>query len=233
MYVARLVASVLLLPAALAAQSLEAPNTIMVNATVTVEREPDRARLTLAVQSEGATADAASQANAKLMSRVIAALRENGLSGSAVRTTSIRVNPRYARTGGEQRVTGYEAVNSVEVTIDSIARVGTITDAAIAAGANRVAGLSFELKRPLEARIEALAGAMDRAREEAKAVAVASGHDLGPALRIEVDPQPDAVRFSAMAARADVMATMLETPIESGTIRISATVHVTYRMDAR
>lgn len=233
MQATRLSILLLLLPAALAAQMRDGPPTINVNATATVERQPDRAVLNLAVVSEGETAETASQANANLMTRVITALRDLGLSGSAIRTASLFVHPMYANARNDQpRITGYQASNSVQVTIDSIPRVGRITDAAIAAGANQVSGLSFELKDPDAARREALGMAIARARAEAEAVAAAAGRSVGPALLIDVEPIAGGPVFRAMAGRAE-MAQPVQTPVEPGTIEISATVRVTYRMDMR
>jgi uncharacterized protein YggE len=219
-------------PAAHAAQAQE-PHTVTVHATATTEHEPDRARVRFAVVSEGRTAEAASQSNANLMARVIAALRSHGLEGPAIRTTSIQLNPTYATTANqERRISGYSARNMVEVTIDSLAIVGPVTDAVIAAGANSVAGLSFELRHPEAARREALAAAMDMARAEASVVAAAADRVLGPPLRIEVQPGSGGpiIRGYSMN-RAEAMA--VETPVEAGTIEVSATVVVVYRMDLR
>lgn len=233
MYAARIATACLILPAALAAQTQDTRNTITVTATATVEREPDRARLSFAVVSEGATAESASQANANLMTQVIAALRDMGLTGTAVRTTSIQISPRYSRGQGEEpRIVGYTATNMVEATIDSLPRVGAITDGAIAAGANRVTGLMFELRQPDAARREALAMAMAKARAEAETVAAAAGRTLGPTLWIEVEPEQGVPMFRSMAGRAE-MAQAMDTPVEAGTLNVSATVRVVYWMDVR
>lgn len=231
----RLAALLLLVPAGLAGQMREGPPTINVNATATVEREPDRANLSVAVESEATTAESASRANAGLMTRVIASLRDLGISGPAIQTTSIQVRPRYSNVrepGQDQpRIVGYTAVNMVQITIDSIPRTGEITDAVIAAGANRVSGITFELRDPDAARREALTAAMDRARAEAETVAAAAGGRLGPPIQIDVEPQPG-MPINAMAMRAE-MAPSPETPVERGQIRIAATVRVVYRLVQR
>jgi uncharacterized protein YggE len=223
----------LLLPAAGLAQQAAEPPTVTVGASATVEREPDRAVVTLAVESEAPMAQAASQANAAAMSRVITALRRAGLTGTSVRTISVQLMPVYApTTDGNKppKITGYRAVNMVQATIDSIPRVGPVIDAAISAGANRVAGISFELKDAESARLEALAKAVEKARREADVVARAAGRRLGPALNISFggDVSPPRPYY---AERAMAMAQAAETPVEGGTLQISANVNVVFRLD--
>jgi uncharacterized protein len=210
---------------------------VTVSATATVEREPERAQLLLAVETTGPTAREASQANAARMDALIAALRRLGISGPNVRTISYNLQPAYAHSARppdagmtEPRITGYQASNMVQVTIDSVPRVGPIIDGAIQAGANRVASLSFELKDPQSARVEALRLAMVKAQAEAAAIARAAGQRLGAPLNITTGGYavPFATEGFAMQARAmqDV-----PTPIEAGTLKVTAQVTVTYKLE--
>src|SRR6185503_16504936 len=70
--------------------------TITVNANATVEREPERAVILLAVESPATTAKVAAQANATKMDALIAALRRLGISGPLIRTVSYQLQPEYA-----------------------------------------------------------------------------------------------------------------------------------------
>ncbi len=234
MYVRRMIAVLLLAPGALAAQMRPEPPTITVNATASVEREPERATLILAVESEATSAQAAAQANADAMTRVLAALRQKGFSGANVRTLSLQLDPVYTQGGPNSqeppRISGYRASNMVRIVIDSIARVGGVVDAAIGAGANRVAGLNFELKDPDAARQEALSAAVARARRDAQTVATAAGRVLGPPLSITLSSEQPGPR--PMYAGRVLMAQNAETPVEGGAIQITATVHVVFRLDA-
>jgi len=117
----------------------------------------------------------------------------------------------------------------LEVRIDSIGRIGATIDDALAAGANRVAGLTYGLRDPDAATEVALAEAMARARREAETVAKAAGRTLGPPLEIQVggasiQPMPMAGARLAMQAEA-------ATPIEGGTITVTGSVHVVFRLD--
>lgn len=220
----------LLTPAVLGAQEPTRPHTVTVSATGMIERAPDRAVLLVAVESFAATAQEASRENARKMEALLAALRRAGLTGDRVRTVAYSLEPEYdfstdggPRRPGENRLIGYRARNMVQVTIDDVERVGPIIDAAIAAGADRVAGLSFQLRDPEAARQDAIRQAIGKARAEAEAIAAAIGRPLGPALSVVTNgygpPRP------MYAARADMMTT---TPIEPGTLEISASVTVVY-----
>lgn len=231
----------LALPQMVAAQQAERPpeRTVNVQATATVEREPDRAVILLAVESTGQTARAAADANATRMDAVIAAIRRAGIPEDKIRTVSYNLIPQYAypnrdNPNVEPRITGYRAINMVQVTIDEVRRVGAVIDAALQAGSNRVAGLNFELKDPESARREALRLAVARARADAEAVAMAAGQVLGPPLTIntsEWQPMPKYAPEMAMA-RAD-MAQAPPTPVQPGTVSVSAMVMITYRLESR
>ena len=221
----------------MAQQPTEKPDRVInVNAVGTVQREPERAVITVAVESNAANAQLAAQANATKMDAVFAALRRLGIVPPKVRTIAYELQPQYARPDRENpnqtlRVIGYRAINMVVVEVDSIKRVGTVIDATTAAGANRVANLSFELRDTESARLEALRIAVTRARQEAEVLAAASGQKLGPPINISSSShfEPRQYRMEAMAADA-AMPPAPPTPIEAGSLTITANVHIVYRM---
>jgi hypothetical protein len=206
--------------------------TITVDASASVEREPERAVLTLAVESGGATAQLASQANATAMDRVLRSIRGLGIADRWIRTVSFQLGPVYSRVraaADTPRIVGYTAVNMVQVTVDTMGRVGAVIDAAIGAGANRVAGLSFELRDWDAARIAALELAVAKAKREAEAVARAAGQRLGTPISISMSATP--VPRPMFEARAVDMAAAVATPVEGGTLSVTASVHIVYRLE--
>lgn len=235
---AALFAAFLLVPALAQAQPVpvEQPRTLSVSASGTVEREPEQGVVTLAVESEAANARAAAEANANRMSQLMTALRRAGIPDRNIRTVSYELRPEYrgpTRDSNEPpRIVAYRAINMVQVTVDSVPRMGAIIDAAIGNGANRVANIRFQLRDPRAAYTEAVTLAMRNARREAELVAQAAGETLGPAMSINTGgfsppPSPPMPMYRSMDMAVQEAA---PTSIEGGTLSVTASVHVVYRL---
>jgi uncharacterized protein len=223
-----------LLPAAAVAQD-QPESVVTVSSRASVETEADRAHVSLAVETEAQSAQEAAGANADLTTAVTAAVRAagEGAEGLRVATSGYALTPRYTSEPGNQgqKIVGYAARNTLEVTVDEIDRVGALIDAGLAAGANRVSSLSFEAKDPEPARAEATREAIRRASAEAEVMATALGMALGPPLDVQGGaeiPYPMArpsFEMEAMQLRA------APTPIESGPLTISSNVTIRFRLD--
>lgn len=237
-----LVALAFATPMAAAAQQVtpaptEVSRTISLSATGTVLRAPDQAIVSLAVQTQAATAREASQLNARRMQAVVRALRQAGIPAEHIRTQSYSLEPRYEypKPGrpGEQKLVGYTASNTVRVQVDTIGRVGATLDAALAAGANRAMGISYQLRDPEAARREALRRAVANAREDARALAEAAGLPLGPLLQLSTEAFPPRPVPLLAAARGFAQpAAPAVTPVEPGQMEVVATVSAVFRLGA-
>jgi uncharacterized protein len=210
----------------------EPPRTLTISASASVDRAPDQAVILLAVESEAPTARAAATANATRMDRMVSVLKGMGIPAAMIHTISYELQPQYAQENNRQpRIAGYRAVNQVQVKLDSIARVGATIDAALEAGANRVSNLSFGLKDPASARLEALQKAVEKARREADVIARAAGQTLGLPLSINADsyspPPPRPMPMYRMAAQDMASA---PTPVEAGTLEVAATVNIVFKL---
>lgn len=138
---------------------------------------PDIGSLSLGVSNEAPTAQAASQENAKRMTQVMAALRAAGIADRDIQTSGFSLNPQYRYGQGQPpERTGYQATNSVTVTIRELARAGQIMDAAMTAGANQVRGVSFRLEDPTAAQDSARQAAVKSLEAKAQLYARASGY---------------------------------------------------------
>lgn len=208
-------------------------STIRVSATGEVQVEPDRAWVDFGLENQGATAQAASEANAQVMERVIAALRRAGVPREQIETRDYSVFPDYApgQPGeSEPRIRGYRVSNVVTVRTDQVTGVGALIDAALAAGANRVHGVRFGLRDPQAARGRALRQAIERGRAEAETIAAGLGVRLGAVLDASTSTEP--VRPFPMREMAMDMAraqmASAPTPIEAGQQTVTATISLVY-----
>lgn len=221
------------LPAPVGAQMHADPDAseLQVSAEAEVEVAPDRAVVTFAVETEAETARATGEANAALMDRVLAAVQDTGLEGIRTETTGYQLVPRYSNTSSNQprEIVGYTARNHLRVTLDQVDAVGQVLDRALAAGANRVTGLQFQVRDPQPHREEALRRAVSVARSEAETVAAALEVTLGAPLEVQVGSSPTILlrgRTEAMAMAADGPTT----PVEPGMQTVSANVTIRYRI---
>jgi uncharacterized protein len=230
--------ALLIMPGLVPATALEAqanqdrdPPVLVVSGTARVEVAPDRARISFAVETEAETAREAGDANARLMDRVIEAVRGTELRGLRVETSGYTLTPRYrtVRDDRTREIAGYTARNHVQVIVDEVEPVGRIVDAALDAGANRVAGLQFEVRDPEPHRREALRQAVAQARGEAEVMAEALGVRLGSPQHVQGGAEIPFPRGAQL--RMEVMAMADEapmTPVEAGLQTISANVTIRF-----
>ncbi len=202
-----------------------------------VEVEPDRARIQFSVETEAATAAEAGAANADLMDRVMSAIRGSEVGRDArLETSGYQLQPRYGpmdRDRGRE-IVGYTARNTLQVITDDVEAVGPLVDLALDAGANRVAGLQFEIRDPEPHRLEALRRAVAQARAEAEVMAEALGMRLGLPTQVEGGAQRPSPRSMALQAFApDMMAAAAETPVEAGRQSVTASVTIRWALYPR
>ena len=216
------------------------PTRIVVNAMGSASRAPEQAVVSLAIETAGRSARDAADQNAQVMDRIVAALRRLEIPEDRIRTTAYNMYPEYRHYDGrdpemaqrQPEIIGYRVMNQVSVTVDGASRAGAVIDAALAAGANRVDGLYFQL-RENEAdavRAEALREAMTRARAEASLLAEAADLQLGAPMEISTSygymppPMPMPMYDRAMAQ----MAPAAPTPVQPGTVEMQASVNIVY-----
>lgn len=201
---------------------------VSVTGTATVSLPADRARIQLAVETEGATSQAASEANARLMTAVLDAVRPRVGREGTVETTGYRLNPRYTRgPDNTSRISGYQALNQVVVTLAELDRVGPVLDAALEAGANRIASMSFFASDTEPARLEAIRLATAQARREADVIAEALGLRVVAPISVSTSGPVTPV-FRGDVAMA--MEARTATPVEEGSAQVTVTVNIQFRL---
>ena len=211
--------------------------TIRVSGVGEVRVEPDLATAQFAVETTGATAQAAGQENAQVMDRVIRALTSAGVRREDIQTSGYSLYPEYIqepRGNGQMevpRIRGYRASNQVSVRTAEIEQVGRLIDIGLEAGANRLNGVYFEVRDSQAAQADALEQAIGNARGAAETMARALGVTLGPVLDASTNTDPVRPVFrmaSDMAARESFAAA--PTPIEPGEQTIHASASLIFQI---
>ncbi len=210
--------------------------TIRVSGVGEARAAPDIATMQFGVQTTGATAREAGDANAAVMDRVIQALLGAGVAEADVQTSGYSIYPEYARQTrpGEEseppRITGYRATNQVSVRTRDLDGVGRLIDVALEAGANQMHGISFQLEDAAAAEAMALQRAVERARRSAQTMADALGVTLGEVLLASTSTDPVQPLYRAAY---DQMAVRMEsagaaTPVQPGEHQVHATASLVF-----
>jgi uncharacterized protein YggE len=196
-------------------------DTVTVTGTGSVSAVPNQAEISAGVETRGATAQAALDANAAAMRKVIAAIRQAG--GRDVTTQTVSLSPVVDPEGRQTAGNGFVATNVVSAKT-SLGDVGQLIDAAVEAGANTVWGPTLSHTDAAKLYRDALAKAVADARERATALATAAGRQLGD---ITTMTEGGAVSIPlAEKAAADGAGT----PVVSGPQESTASVSVTFEL---
>jgi uncharacterized protein YggE len=196
-------------------------HSIVVTGNGAVETVPDRAQLSFGVVSDAKTASAALRANAAEATKVIAAIKAQGIAAADIRTEQVSLSPRYTQNG--DGIIGYTATNSVGVTLRNLDKTGGVIDAAVDAGANQVSGPNLVRSDQSALYRTALRAAIADAKAKAQTIAGASGLHLRRITDVSENGGP--IPIADATAKVGVAPS---TPIEPGTQLVQATVTVTF-----
>jgi uncharacterized protein YggE len=190
----------------------------------TVSSRPDTLTIGIGVQTRGRAAQEALDANSRLATATIDALRGAGVPEADLRTSQLTVSPTQDPNTG--RITGYEVSNLLTATLRDVDRAGSVIDAAGAAAGDavRVQQLEFSVADDSAPRAQARADAVRKAAEQARQLADAAGVTLGAVRSITettADPPKPYERDSAPQAAV---------PILPGTQELRVGVEIVYEI---
>jgi uncharacterized protein len=199
------------------------PRTISVNGNSQIILTPDIAYISIGVHSESKDAQEA-------MAKNNAALVAAGVDPKDIRTTNFSIYPQQEYgPNGETLGTKFVVDNTVYVTMRDITKMGELLDAAIAAGANNIYGISFDVENKDAALEQARTKAMENAYTQAEQLAQAAGVELGPVYSISsYNSYPTPIYDVKGAGGAAYEASSV--PISPGQMTITADVSVVYEI---
>jgi hypothetical protein len=194
-----------------------------------VRRAPDRAFITVTVETRAKGPRDAQRLNAEAMTAVQQRLEQARVPKDAVRTQGYDLQQEFDFTGGKRVPREFVARNAIDVRVDEIGRVGELLDVAVQGGATATGGVRFDLRDRDSAEREALRLAVVDARTRADAAAAGAGRAVDRVIKVEdvreggvSTPRP----MMALARAADAATT----PVEPGLVEIHARVTLTAAM---
>lgn len=202
---------------------------VLVSGDAIVQAQPDTAIINISVITQNKLALEAQRENARRSDEVVRAVKAAAGPGAEVKTSGYNLQPMQVyKENQPPTITGYQASNSVTVTMSDLTKVGAVIDAASQAGANNINGVSFILRKDRPAKDQALADATRAAMGKAQAIAQALGGRVTRIIEVQeggVTPRPI---YDAEYGRSRVMnqAAAPPTPIEVGTLEINSQVQL-------
>lgn len=201
---------------------------IVVSGQGTANAKPNVALATIGVEITAPNLTDATSQNTTKMTAVLDKLKSLGIAEKDIQTVDYSVTPIQNQprpeSNAQPAITGYRVSNQVRVTIRKIDDVGKILDQALAAGANRVYGISFTVDDPSTFQQQARAAAIKDAQDKANQLAKNAGLTLGPVLSISegsTGPRP-------FAAAADAFSVAAAVPVQTGELQIVVSVQMRF-----
>jgi uncharacterized protein YggE len=195
--------------------------------------EPDAAVLVVSVVTQNSQAIVAQQENTRKSDAVANAIKATAGANAEIKTSDYTLQPQYDyRDNSLPKIIGYDARNSVIVTMSDLKNVGAVIDAASRAGANSIDNVSFILRQTSPARGQALADATRQAMNKAQSIAQALGGRVTRVVEenenatVAADSVNEMSRFGAATYPAK------STPITAGHLNIRSNVQLIVEIES-
>ncbi|MBV9178117.1 MAG: SIMPL domain-containing protein [Nitrososphaeraceae archaeon] len=212
------------------------PNTLFVTGTANTRVKPDKVMLTIGVETNNKTADAALVANSKIMNKVIDALKTAGVKENETSTSSLSIFPNYNYSRPSDtvgKITGFTVSNLIQIQSMNIRNVSRWIDMAVAAGANTVNSVDFTLsdKRLDETKNSLIKQAIDNARTKADIATSVLGLKVVGVKSVnlnefEIQPPPNPLAKESVVASASIA--NRSTPVISGEQQVNTNVGIVF-----
>lgn len=156
-------------------------NTVSFSGEGKIVAKPDIAKINLTILTQAATSKAAQDDNSRKSKTVADYLKKQNIDDKDIKTTGYNIYPqyKYSQYGGNPQITGYQVNQTMEIKVRDLGKVSDILDGVVAAGANQVNGMSFEIDNPEALKAEARQKAIDDAKKKANELKSQVGISLG------------------------------------------------------
>lgn len=213
--------------------SLAPPGGVTVVGDGSASGEPDVAVISLGVEALAESVADAREVAARAIAAVVGELREAGVAGDDIRTSSFSINPRYDYRSDRQELLGYRVANTISVTARDLNGVGALIDRAAAAGgdATRIDGVAFRVEDASALERQARINAIEDAKAKAALYAEQLGVALGEVTNVQesdfgVYPVAESrIQFAAADAAS------APTQLFPGEYEVSARVQATFAIE--
>ena len=225
-----LFAPVLILALALSACGTAAaqPRTLNVSGNGTIYLTPDIANIYIGVHTEDPVIATAVSNNNTQTQALVDALKNAGTAEKDIQTSNFSVynTQSYDKVSGQPTGSSYAVDNTVYITVRDLSKLGSLLNTAVAAGANNINSVTFDVADKTAAMAQARQKAMANASSLATELAQTAGVKLGEIQNVSYsDNSP--ISYYGMGG-GGTAAPNANVPIQPGQTQISVSVSVTY-----
>ncbi|MGV9713803.1 SIMPL domain-containing protein [Gordonia sp. NPDC003424] len=207
------------------------PRTVTVVGSGKVTGTPDTLRADIGVEATAADVSSALNESSAQVKKVTDAVVAAGVDRKDIQTQQVNLTPQYTSPapGSSSEISGYQATNTIRVTIRDLDKASAILAAAATAGGDntRISNVAFAIDDDSDLMKQAREAAFDDARSRAEQYASLAGDSLGKVQTITEQTsgaeQPTTVQRDSAVAAAPV-------PIEPGQQTLTFSVTVTYAL---
>jgi len=187
-----------------------------------VKVAPDALDLPISISATAASNQAATSQAAAAAAKVRGAIARYSIASADISTTSLVTSAVYNYANNVSTLTGYQATQSLDITIRNTSIAGSLIDSVISSGGNDVAinGATPELLNTDAATAKAEQAAIAQAKTKAQNYANSLNVKLGKVISVSESSNAPAP-FPVMALKADAAAS---TSINFGTQTISVSI---------
>ena len=195
----------------------------------------DTAVISLGVSARDKDVLKAQQKVNETIAAIRKALLAQQVAEDCINTDYMNIYAMYEYTGEEEQIAAYNANSTLAIKVTDMDSVGTLIDAAFAAGANTLNGISFSALDTEEAKAESLRKAVADARRKAEVLAEAAGLRItqmeGIAEGGTYSFENSVGNFSAKGLGAEETAMDAGTVVQAARLIVNASVTITFEAE--
>lgn len=180
-------------------QMVERPWGVVAYGAASVKAMPDLVRVRLKVMRVEQTPSRSFAQASESVHAVREVLRRHSIPDQAVERSRLGLKSSWSSFGPDRKFLGYECQAAFAVESGELDDVQQLLVDVVAAGANEIEGVDFDVTTKASLRAEARRQAVAAARNKAELYAEAAGARLGPVLHID-DVDPENVGFERYRA---------------------------------
>lgn len=204
--------------------------TITVTGEAEMTMSPDRATVTIGVETWGKNMISIKTDNGKRVKSILDAVKGLGIPAKDIMTRDLSIQPEYSWKDDRREFIRYRMRNVVVITVNDLATVEDVVNAGVNESSNVLEGVTFSSKDASRLHDSLQIQAARNARAKAVALAEAAGAKVGDAITITesqtYEPRP-VYATRAMAIQMDAAPT---TPVESGQLTLKSTINIVFEL---